>query len=93
MRFVYEVYLELAICCLISLKISDTSSNSATAQWLISIMVSIVLIAFPSFLLYKLFFTVDIRGQYSYSKVSNYQLCCWGIKERSKTFDADEHIV
>ena len=93
LRFVYEAYLELAICCLISLHISDTDSSPMSGvQWLISVCISVVLLALPGFLLYSLMSSgTSIRGYYNESIC--YLCCCWGQREKNKNFNAKEYLA
>ena len=91
-RFVYEAYLELAICCLISLHmVGYNGSFMAFAQWLISVLISVILVVLPIYLLFTVGAT-RIREYYATGRAGCIDICCWGERAKNKNFNVDKHL-
>ena len=87
-RFIYEIFFELAICCMISLSLNETGNSRV--QWAFSVIVFALLMTLPIFLLSQLFCGGPyISNHYGMLKCS--VLCCWQSRSRNYDLQCDEY--
>lgn len=85
-RFLYEMYLELAICAMISLSLSDTSSEIAGLQWIVSVVTIATLFSLLIFLVLRMFHKGPfIRGYYQ--SLTWRSLCCLETRHSKESFN------
>ena len=87
-RFIYEIFFELAICCMISLSLNETGNSRV--QWAFSVIVFALLMTLPIFLLSQLCCGGPyISNHYGMLKCS--VLCCWQSRSRNYDLQCDEY--
>ena len=88
-RFLYEAFLELLICVLISLPLPKIEVNTGTAglQWGCSLVVLFSLIALLSFVILKLFRGGPYVNNY-YQPLTLSSIMCWSTRARSPDFNS-----
>lgn len=82
LRFLYEAFLELTICAFISLSVSVASSQASILSWLISLVITCMLLALTCFLISKLFRGGPNVKDY-YLPLNFEVLFCWKARKRN----------
>ena len=89
-RLLYQAFLELTICALISLSMNYTGSGLAGFSWFASVMVSVLLLTLVGLLILRLFKGGPNVQDY-YLPLSCGVLCCWNSRQRNIEFDHEAH--
>jgi len=86
LRFYHTFFLEMTICCFLSLKSNELSSSGAIVQWILSLLfllATLTLIGYLGLLLWR-------GGPYIpgyYQKLTLWSLMCWGTRPINPKFD------